>query len=147
MTTLQPKRDETASTVETMEFLGHGRLTDVDIDAGTAKFDWTGLVCDVSFKQLLHEEMASFNGKWVRLTGFATFDEVERWMRIEADSVSEDTRFVTPDELLSRPPNARSNSSDRRNQVVASEPFDVDDFLESIYVSSRGRSWKGSRVS
>ena len=147
MTTLQPKVRETACTVETMDFLGHGTLTEVDVVGGTAKFEWTGLVCDVSFKQSLQKEMASFDGRWVRLTGFATFDEVERWMQIEADSVLEPDRWVTADEILSRPPDPETWRRRQEEPWVCVEPFDVDDFLEAIYESSRGRSWKESKVS
>lgn len=147
MTTLQPKRDETGSTVETMVFRGDGLLTEVDVIADTAKLHWTGQVCDVSFEPSLREGMASSEDKWVKLLGVATFDEAAGWMRIDATAISEPKRFVTAEELLSRPPVPTPPPSRRHKEFVANDPFDVHEFLESIYVSSRGRSWNDSKVS
>ena len=147
MTTLQPRARETASTVETMDFRGDGRLTEVDVVAGTAKLHWTGEVCDVSFEPSLREEMASSEGKWVKLLGVATFDDVEDWMRIDATGISEPKRLVTAEEIIERGPLPEDMRKKQAEPLRCSEPFDVDEFLESIYVSSRGRSWYDSRVS
>ena len=147
MTTLQPKARETASTVETMDFRGDGRLYAVDLTTNTAKFDWAGKVRDVEFGAELGEEMASSEGKWIKLLGVATFDEVEGWMRIDATGISEPKRLVTADEILSRPSVPTPPPSREHIEFVTNDPFDVDEFLESIYVSSRGRSWYDSRVS
>ena len=146
MTTLQPKARETASTVETMDFHSDGRLHAVDLTTNTAKFDQAGRVRDVEFGAELGEEMASSEGKWVKLSGVATFDEVAGWMRIDATAVLEPKRLVTAEELLSRPPVPTPPPSRRHKEFVANDPFDVHEFLEGIYVSSRGRSWKESRV-
>ena len=146
MTTLQPKRDETASTVETMDFNSDGRLYAVDLMTNSAKFDQAGRVREVEFGADLSEEMASSDGKWIKLSGVATFDEVAGWMRIDATAISEPKRLVTAEELLSRPPVPTPPPSRRHKEFVASDPFDVHEFLETIYVSSRGRSWNDSRV-
>ena len=147
MTTLQPKARETASTVETMDYTGDGRLYDVDLKTNTAKLEWAGRIREVEFGADLREAMASFDGKWVELSGVATFDEVEGWMRIDATGISEPKRLVTADEILSRPPVPTPPPSREHIEFVTNDPFDVDEFLESIYVSSRGRSWYESSVS
>ena len=147
MTTLQPKAREAASTVETMDFHSDGRLYAVDLATNTAKFDWLADQVDVSFGTELGEEMASFEGKWVMLSGIATFDDVEDWMMIDVESVREEKRCFTVDEILSWPPVPAPPPSGEHVEFVTNDPFDVDDFLEAIYESSRGRSWKESSVS
>ena len=147
MTTLQPKARETASTVETMDYTGDGRLYDVDLKTNTAKLEWAGRIREVEFGADLREAMASFDGKWVELSGVATFDEVEGWMRIDATGISKPTRYLTADEIIERGPLPEEMRKKQAEPWECSEPFDVDEFLESIYVSSRGRSWYDSRVS
>ena len=147
MTTLQPKARETASTVETMDFHSDGRLHSVDLTTNTAKFDWLADEVDVSFGAELGEVMTSFDGKWVMLSGVATFDDVEDWMKIDVESVREEKRCFTVDEILSRPPVPTPPPSREHIEFVTNDPFDVDDFLEAIYESSRRRSWKESSVS
>ena len=147
MTTLQPKARETASTVETMDINSDGRLYAVDLAANTAKFEQGGKVREVEFGAELRDEMASSEGKWVKMQGVATFDEVEGWMRIDATGISEPDRALTVDEILERGPLPEEMRKKQAEPLRCSEPFDVDEFLESIYVSSRGRSWYDSRVS
>ena len=147
MTTLQPKARETASTVETMDINSDGRLYAVDLATNTAKFEQGGKVREVEFGAELRDEMASSEGKWVKMQGVATFDEVEGWMRIDATGISEPDRALTVDEILERGPLPEEMRKKQAEPLRCSEPFDVDEFLESIYVSSRGRSWYDSRVS
>ena len=147
MTTLRPKARETASTVETMDFHSDGRLHSVDLTTNTAKFEQGGKVRDVEFGAELGEEMASSEGKWVKLSGVATFDEVAGWMRINTTGISEPDRALTVDEILERDSFPEELRKKQAEPLRCSEPFDVDEFLEGIYVSSRGRSWRESKVS
>ena len=147
MTTLQPRARDTVSTVETMDFHSDGRLYAVDLTTNTAKLEWAGRIREVEFGTELREAMASFDGKWVELSGVATFDEVAGWMRIDATEISKPTRYLTADEIIERGPLPEEMRKKQAEPLRCSEPFDVDDFLEAIYESSRGRSWKESKVS
>ena len=116
-----------------------GWLEDVDPKNGTARLN---TLMDHSvplrFDSALRKNMLRLETKHVRVDGRGWISDEDEWVVIDIEEIVPTSSEVRTVEEILNDPNPKLFDPD--TVVTASEPFDVDEFLRTIY-EGRGREW------
>ena len=116
-----------------------GWLEDVDPKNGTARLN---TLMDHSvplrFDAALRKDMLRLESSHVRVDGRGWISDEDEWVVINIDKIVPTSSEVRTVEEILNDPNPKLFDPD--TVVTASEPFDVDEFLRTIY-EGRGREW------
>ena len=124
----------------------NGLLTHVDAESRTGRIEWLDEERAISFAPDLLMQLPELVGRTVWVTGSGRFEADGTLACIDVDDVEEGKWGLTPSEFIELQARRGLMKFDPDALVRSSEPFDVDEFLETIY-EARGRSWKESKVS
>ena len=111
----------------------HGFLTDVNRDARTARLrDMDGGLVDLIYGAALDGDARRLEERYVTVRGSGRFGPGGDWLAVRAESFEGDRSMWEPfdREAFLRKPNPKI--FDSAEVVVASEPFDVDEFIRVI---------------
>ena len=112
----------------------HGFLTDVNRDARTARLrdGMDGGLVDLSYGAALDGDARRLEERYVTVRGSGRFGPDGDWLAVRAESFEGDRSMWEPfdREAFLRKPNPKI--FDPAENVVASEPFDVDEFIRII---------------
>lgn len=111
-----------------------GWIREVNRKRHTAQLhDRSGDFVRLRFPPELDEKMSRLATRFVELTGQGQFDETGAWKTVLVNQVTSTRSHHEPFDLDAFLNDPKPKIFDPDNVVTASVPFDVDDFLRTIY--------------
>ncbi len=134
---IQRHRKEPAhesSSTEILDTILHGALTEVDWHTRTAQLRRWGdeRYLLLHFPAELEDDMKRLANQYVKLYGRGTLNQEDQWVRIDIERI-EATRSAFEPWDYEAFKNRKRRPFDPSKVVVASEPFDVDQFIKDIH--------------
>ena len=130
---VRPSERPAAST-ETLDVCLQGWLKAVDWDRRTAQLhEYGGRSVSLRFGLPIDQDMPRLATQYVEVRGHGELNEHDEWAVVHVEELRETRSHTEPFDLdaFLNDPNPKLFDPDR--MVTASEPFDVDEFIRTIY--------------
>ena len=135
--TVRPSKRPAAST-ETLTINLQGWLKTVDWDRRTAQLhEYGGGFVPLRFSLELDQDMRRLATQYVEVRGRGELNEQDKWTVVQVEELLETRSHFTPFDLDAFLNDPNPKLFDPDHMVTASEPFDVDEFIRTIYEGRR----------
>ena len=117
----------------TEEALLHGWLKEVNWDKRTARLhDYVGGYVRLKFGPALDDEMLRLATRYVEVSGRGRFNDKGHWTTVQVEEISPTRSWDQPFDVNAFLNDPNLKRFDPENIVTASEPFDVDEFIQIV---------------
>lgn len=111
-----------------------GWLREVNWYRGTAQlYDYTGSYVRLRFSEEHAQDMLRFATQYVEVHGHGKFDQDENWTNVTVEQIASTPSWREPFDLEEFLNDPDPKVFDPDNLITASEPFDVDEFIQIIH--------------